>query len=124
MVADLDNLAAFAQELADSARTISLKYFRTNLTPYTKVDTSPVTIADRETETLLRERIDKNFPEHGILGEEFGAVRAESEYVWVLDPIDGTKSFVSGKPLFGTLIGLLYRGELFATQRPTEVIGV
>ena len=111
MTENLDKLTAFAEGLANSAREITLKYFRTNIDSNTKEDSSPVTIADRETEILLRDRISKTFPTHGILGEEFGPIRIESEYVWVLDPIDGTKSFISGKPLFGTLIGLLQRGK-------------
>lgn len=110
MPADLDRLAAFAEELADAARKVSLKYFRTDINPEIKADSSPVTIADREIETLLSDHIEAAFPNHGILGEEFGAIRTEAEYVWVLDPIDGTKSFITGKPLFGTLIGLLHRG--------------
>ena len=111
MPADLDILAEFAEELADVARNISLKYFRTPISPDIKSDASPVTIADRETENVLRDRIDATFPDHGIFGEEFGKVRIDAEYVWVLDPIDGTKTFITGKPLFGTLIGLLYRGK-------------
>ena len=111
LIADIDRLAAFAEELADVAREVSLKYFRSDITADIKADASPVTIADRETEALLRDQIDEKFPDHGIFGEEFGATRTDAEFVWVLDPIDGTKSFVSGKPLFGTLIGLLHRGE-------------
>ncbi len=104
-------LAAFAENLANASRTISLKYFRTEMSPQLKADASPVTIADRETEALLRDRIESTFPNHGIFGEEFGTIRTDAEFVWVLDPIDGTKAFVTGKPLFGTLIGLLHRGQ-------------
>ena len=75
-----------------------------------KKDLSPVTEIDRKAEMMLREMIAKNFPNHAILGEEFGA-GASAEYTWVLDPIDGTKSFVSGSPLFGTLIALLKDGK-------------
>lgn len=75
-----------------------------------KKDLSPVTEIDRKAEMMLREMIAKNFPSHAILGEEFGA-SAQAEYTWVLDPIDGTKSFVSGSPLFGTLIALLKDGK-------------
>jgi myo-inositol-1(or 4)-monophosphatase len=75
-----------------------------------KKDLSPVTEIDRKAEMMLREMIAKNFPSHAILGEEFGA-SAQAEYTWVLDPIDGTKSFVSGAPLFGTLIALLKDGK-------------
>ena len=76
----------------------------------TKKDMSPVTEIDRKAEMMLREMIAKNFPSHAILGEEFGA-GGSAEYTWVLDPIDGTKSFVSGSPLFGTLIALLKDGK-------------
>ncbi len=70
-----------------------------------------MTIADKKTEEFLRESIIKEFPGHGILGEEFGEVNPEAEFKWVLDPIDGTKSFISGTPLFGTLIALLQEGN-------------
>lgn len=76
-----------------------------------KGDLTPVTAADRGAEELLRRMIKARFPAHGILGEEFGPENIEAEFVWVLDPVDGTKSFVTGVPLFGTLIALLHRGE-------------
>ena len=99
-----------ATELAELSGEIIRLYFRTPLAVETKADTSPVTAADREVEAAMRERIETAYPDHGILGEEFGPARADAEYVWVLDPIDGTKSFISGKPLFGTLIGLVHEG--------------
>jgi len=99
-----------AQRLADAARPIARKYFRTKLTIDAKQDDSPVTIADREIEAEMRRIIEETFPAHGILGEEHGSVREDAEWVWVLDPIDGTKSFITGKPLFGTLIGLAHNG--------------
>lgn len=77
----------------------------------TKSDASPVTEADRGAEQMMRERITKKFPTHGVIGEEFGPERADAEFVWVLDPIDGTKSFITGVPLFGTLIALLKEGQ-------------
>ena len=81
----------------------------------TKSDGSPVSALDREVELLFRKRIREKFPEHFILGEEFGAYQAqekgESGFLWVIDPIDGTKSFISGNPFFGTLVALLYKGE-------------
>jgi histidinol-phosphatase len=76
-----------------------------------KPDSTPVTAADRAAETAMRELIERRFPEHGIIGEEFGRVREGAELVWVLDPIDGTKSFISGVPLFGTLIALTRAGR-------------
>jgi histidinol phosphatase-like enzyme (inositol monophosphatase family) len=75
-----------------------------------KSDASPVTAADRGAEALMRDMIERTFPDHGILGEEHGTVRPDAEWVWVLDPIDGTKSFITGVPLWTTLIGLLHRG--------------
>ncbi len=77
----------------------------------TKADRTPVTAADRGAEEIMRGLIKRRFPDHGIVGEEFGAERPDAEFVWVLDPIDGTKSFVAGVPLFGTLIGLLHQGK-------------
>jgi myo-inositol-1(or 4)-monophosphatase len=71
----------------------------------------PVTIADRAAEAAMRKLIGETYPEHGIVGEEYGAERAEAEFVWVLDPIDGTRSFISGLPLWGILIGLLQNGR-------------
>jgi myo-inositol-1(or 4)-monophosphatase len=76
-----------------------------------KKDNSPVTIADRKAEELMREAILKNYPNHGIIGEEFGDQETKSEYTWVLDPIDGTKSFICGSVIFGTLIALLKNDE-------------
>ena len=73
-----------------------------------KLDSSPVTIADLEIETAMRSKIQTEFPDHGILGEEFKPHNLNSDYVWVLDPIDGTKAFITGKPTFGVLIALCY----------------
>ena len=75
-----------------------------------KGDASPVTEADRAAERALRAFLARRFPTHGIIGEEYGIERGDAEYLWVLDPIDGTRAFVTGRPLFGTLIGLLHRG--------------
>jgi histidinol phosphatase-like enzyme (inositol monophosphatase family) len=76
-----------------------------------KQDDTPVTSADRGAEQLMREMIRQRFPSHGVLGEEFGPDRTDAEFVWVLDPVDGTKSFITGVALWVTLIALLYRGE-------------
>lgn len=100
-----------AEKLADCARSHVLSYFRKALDIDTKKDESPVTRADRETEKAMRALIGETFPGHGILGEEFGAERIDAEYVWTLDPIDGTKSFITGSPLFGTLISLVRAGQ-------------
>ena len=102
---------ALADALADAARAVISGYFRQKLAVDDKSDQTPVTIADREAEAAMRRLIEARFPEHGIHGEEQGRVRGDAEYVWVLDPIDGTKSFISGIPLFGTLIALTHRGQ-------------
>jgi inositol-phosphate phosphatase / L-galactose 1-phosphate phosphatase / histidinol-phosphatase len=103
--------AAFAPTLADRTGDILRRYFRTPIGFDDKADSSPVTIADREAEAAMREAIAGAFPEDGILGEEMGSERTDARFVWVLDPIDGTKSFISGKPLFGTLIGIAEEGH-------------
>lgn len=101
-----------AERMADAARPVVLRSFRTPaLAVEAKADDTPVTIADREAEAVLRRMIESAFPDHGIVGEEHGIIRGEADFVWVLDPIDGTKSFVTGKPLFGTLIALLREGR-------------
>lgn len=107
---DLDTLTDFALQLADRARPLALAHFRTPLGVEWKADLSPVTIADRAIERALRESIAETFPHHGILGEEEGAQGLERDVVWVMDPIDGTKSFITGLPLFGTLIAALVDG--------------
>ena len=104
-------LVALANSLADAARPIAARYFRTPVTVDDKTDASPVTIADREAETAMRALLTEHVPQHGVFGEEHGAVRTDAESVWVLDPIDGTKAFITGLPIFGTLIALLHRGQ-------------
>ena len=99
-----------AHQLADAAGAVQRRYFRTPVAVDTKADESPVTIADRESEAAMRDLIGRHCPAHGILGEEHGAADLDAEWVWVLDPIDGTKSFITGRPLFGTLIALLHEG--------------
>ena len=101
---------ALAERMAEASGKIVRRYFRTSVEIITKADASPVTIADRETETALRQMVKLAYPDHGLIGEEFPAERADAEFVWVFDPIDGTKSFITGRPLFGTLIALLHRG--------------
>ena len=107
----LEEFLSLASALADAAGAAIRPCFRTPLAIDDKPDASPVTAADRAAETAMRELIERHFPEHGILGEEFGQIRPEAEFVWILDPIDGTKSFISGVPLFGTLIALVARGR-------------
>ncbi|MBE7635438.1 histidinol-phosphatase [Sneathiella sp. P13V-1] len=100
-----------AHRLADAAGEVIRPLFRQKLDIISKDDMSPVTIADRNAELAMRKIIEAEFPEHGIYGEEHGQVRTDADYVWVLDPIDGTHSFVSGLPTFATLIGLTYKGK-------------
>jgi myo-inositol-1(or 4)-monophosphatase len=108
----IEEARGFLVELAEaSAREILPHFGRKGVGVDTKSDLSPVTVADREAERVMREMIGRRFPEHGIVGEEFGTLRGDAEFVWVLDPIDGTKSFISAIPLFGTLIGLMHRGR-------------
>jgi myo-inositol-1(or 4)-monophosphatase len=101
----------FSKHLAEISGKVIKKYFRTRSSVYQKEDNSPVTIADKKAEEVMREAIMKSFPEHGIIGEEFGEQQSNSNYQWVLDPIDGTKSFICGTVNFGTLIALLKNGE-------------
>ena len=108
----LSELKAFAGTLADTAREIVAGYHALEYTEIeTKPDGSPVTVADKECERRLREMIHAAFPSHGIIGEEFGNENTDAEFVWSLDPIDGTKSFVSRVPLYGILFGLLHEGK-------------
>jgi len=104
-------LIALAHKLADAARPIVRHYFRTPIEIDDKEDDSPVTIADREAETAMREILQHEVPTHGIIGEEWGQEHSDAEWVWVLDPIDGTKAFITGKPCFGTLIALTHQGR-------------
>jgi inositol-phosphate phosphatase/L-galactose 1-phosphate phosphatase/histidinol-phosphatase len=99
-----------AHDLADAARPIAQSYFRQPMEIIAKADESPVTIADRSIEAAMRDIIEARFPDHGIFGEEYGQVRADSEVVWVLDPIDGTQAFITGMPIFGTLISACRHG--------------
>jgi inositol-phosphate phosphatase/L-galactose 1-phosphate phosphatase/histidinol-phosphatase len=110
-VVETDQFLALAIDLADRAGEAIRPYFRRPIAVDDKPDLSPVTAADRAAEAAMRQLIAKRFPAHGIIGEEFGGEREEADFVWVLDPIDGTKSFISGIPLFGTLIALAHHGR-------------
>lgn len=99
---------------AQEAGKVALGYFDTGIAVETKPDQSPVTIADRNAEKALREHLLKHFPNDGFLGEEFGDTAGSSGYRWIIDPIDGTRSFVRNIPIWGTLLGLEYRGEMIA----------
>ncbi len=100
-----------AEDMADAAGAVARRYFRTTFDVYDKPDDTPVTRADREAEAAVRAIIARAHPDHGVVGEEQGSDRAGAEYVWVLDPIDGTRKFIAGNPLFGTLIALLREGR-------------
>jgi len=104
---DLSDFKKFIKHLAVISQKEILKYFRADFNVGTKSDNSPVTIADKNAEELIRKEIKKDFPSHGIIGEEFGEINPNAEYKWIIDPIDGTKSFICGTVMFGTQIGLL-----------------
>ena len=101
----------FTNHLANISGKIIRNYFRADINIDSKADDSPVTIADRKAEEVMREEIMKKYPEHGIIGEEFGNYNESAEFKWTLDPIDGTKSFICGALSFGTLIALLKNGK-------------
>jgi histidinol-phosphatase len=103
-----------AVETAQQAGQLALRYFDTGLTVEWKQDHSPVTVADREAEALMRTRLLSAFPQDGFLGEESGDQPGSSGFRWIIDPIDGTRSFVRGVPIWATLVGLEYRGEPIA----------
>jgi inositol-phosphate phosphatase/L-galactose 1-phosphate phosphatase/histidinol-phosphatase len=111
MTDDLAAYLALAERLADAAGAVALRYFRTPVAVDDKADSSPVTIADRDAETAMRAMIEREFPDHGIIGEEHGRHNPGASHVWVLDPIDGTKSFITGRPIFGALIALCRDGR-------------
>lgn len=104
---DIDRLIAAAEAAADVAGAVIRPLFRAGLAADLKSDRSPVTIADRTAERAMRAVLAERFPDHGILGEEFGLDNPEASLRWVLDPVDGTRAFITGRPTFGTLIALL-----------------
>ncbi len=104
----------WAVKIAREAGEITLRYFGSKIEVERKADDSPVTVADREAESHLRRRIAEAFPEDGIVGEEWGTAEGSGVYRWILDPIDGTKSFIHGVPLYGTLVGIVYEDRAVA----------
>jgi histidinol phosphatase-like enzyme (inositol monophosphatase family) len=110
MQSPYDEFRPFVEELASLSGDVIRPYFDSDVQVERKQDASPVTRADREAEEVMRNAIARHYPRHGIIGEEFGTEREHAEYVWVLDPIDGTVSFVHGCALFGTLICLMHNG--------------
>ena len=113
MILDTEEFSKFANSLADDASKTSMHYFRNKIEIEIKDDESPVTLADKETEQVLRERIRKEYPDHGILGEEYENEKIDSEFLWVLDPIDGTRSYIAGHKDFGNLIAYLFTSGLY-----------
>ncbi len=110
-MSELEQFKKFAAQLAKESGEIIRSYFRTPISVESKYDSSPVTIADKKAEELMRKKIISEFPDHGIIGEEFGDLNPNAEYKWILDPIDGTKSFICGTVTFGTLIALVKNNE-------------
>lgn len=101
---------AFANRMADASRAVINEHLGLAASFDTKNDASPVTVVDRKVEETLRAMITAAYPEHGILGEEFASDKLDAEFVWVIDPIDGTKAFITGMPIYGTLIALAHNG--------------
>jgi histidinol-phosphatase len=108
----LQAMLAVALQAANSARELILSYYNGSFDIEIKADQTPVTVADRGAEKLIRETINNAYPEHGIFGEEYGAESKDTEYLWLVDPIDGTKSFVKRYGMFSTQIALMHKGEL------------
>ena len=104
---EVNELLHFANSFADKSKKILKRKYLKNFNVKKKIDGSFVTDVDQEIESLFKKLLSKKFPNHGIIGEEYGSKNLESKYIWVIDPLDGTHSFISGKPLFGTLISCL-----------------
>ncbi|ATJ91440.1 histidinol phosphate phosphatase [Acetobacter senegalensis] len=109
-VDDLTPFLNVATMMADAARCVVRPWFRSSLAVIDKADQSPVTLADRTAERVMRAILAECLPDHGVFGEEFGLENESASYRWLLDPVDGTRSFVTGRPMFGTLIALLKDG--------------
>src|SRR5215210_6990442 len=107
----LQNFLDFAIDAAWQAGRLTLAHYQTGVAVERKADQSAVTIADREAEQLLRRLIEKRFPDHAVVGEEFGSDSRTASHCWIVDPIDGTNSFVRGVPFYGVLVALQVNGE-------------
>ncbi len=110
-MSELNELKKFCKTLSDESGKVIRKYFRSNVNVEVKEDESPVTVADKTAEEVMRSLIEKKFPGHGILGEEFGKTNPDADFQWILDPIDGTKSFITGTVTFGTLIAVMKKEQ-------------
>lgn len=107
----LDRALIVARDAADAAAVVIRKYYRRDVAVEIKADQTPVTVADRLAETVIKNVLKRKFPDHAFYGEELGR-EGDSEFLWLIDPIDGTKAFVRGYPMFSTQIALMHRGEL------------
>jgi len=108
---ELKVISGFINTLADISKKITLEGFNSNFSSETKKDGSPVTKFDINAEQAICDQINRKFPNHNIIAEENGSINKESDYTWIIDPIDGTRSYVIGRPLWGTLIGLAYKDQ-------------
>ena len=106
-----EEFKVFIDLLCEEAAKEILPHYGPDVKVERKSDATPVTIADRNAEKHIRQIINERYPDHGIIGEEYGTENVDAEFVWVLDPVDGTKSFISGVPLFATLVALLHNGR-------------
>jgi histidinol-phosphatase len=120
---DAQTLMQAAEEVARKSGDVALGYFRQGVTVDTKGDGTPVTVADRTAEKTAREWIEARFPEDGILGEEFGETRVGAKRRWILDPIDGTKTFIRGVPLWGTLVAVAEGERILAGAAYFPAVG-
>jgi len=107
----INELVEFSHKVADAVGEVHRKYYRQPVSTEYKEDTSPVTQVDKESEALMRDMVMRQFPQHGILGEEYPPHQPDAEFVWVIDPVDGTKYFMTGHPMFALLLGLAHKGE-------------
>jgi histidinol phosphatase-like enzyme (inositol monophosphatase family) len=123
MTSPLDALVAPVAELARLTGAIALQHYRAHLDVETKADGSPVTIADRAAERAARDWVHRHFPDDGVLGEEFGEERPDARRRWIIDPIDGTKSFIRGTPLWGSLVALCEGEEVLAGAACFPAVG-
>ena len=121
--AEREEFIPFVHELAAASGTVIRAHYLTGIASETKADASPVTAADRGAEQAMRELIGRRYPEHGVLGEEFGETLPGARYRWVLDPIDGTKAFLANCYLFGTLIALLRDGRPIIGAIASPLVG-
>lgn len=118
----LDAALECAREAAAAAAEVMRAYFRVGVAVETKADRTPVTVADREAEAAIKRVLRRSYPEHAFYGEEFGR-EGDSEFLWLIDPIDGTRAFVRGYPMFSTQIALMHRGELVLGVSSAPVYG-